>query len=189
MNDDELKRLWQQQPVSVAAPALDVVKAEALRLDGRVRVRNAVEYAACVLVFGVFSFYLFVFTSPLMRLGSALTLVAIVFVAWQLHRRASSQALPQAAGEQAWLPFQRAQLVRQRDALRSVWRWYLAPFLPGLVVFRWGVERDLPAAAAIVPGLWANAIIALILVGVLALNLYGAHRLQQRIDALDRLAG
>lgn len=185
MTDDDLKRLWQDQPLPLPAPSLDRVKADARATQRRVARRNALEYVACVLVLAVFSFYIAVFPSTLMRVGSALVMAGTLVVAWQLHRRASSTPLPEAVGEQGWLAYQRAQLVRQRDALRSAWLWYVAPFLPGVAVFRWGVEVDLPAGAPFVRGWVANLGIALVFLAVAVLNRWAARRLQRQIDALD----
>lgn len=188
MNDDDLQQLWQAQP----APAVSTFDEQDLARRARafqrnVRIRNAVETVAAVLVVCCFGFYLWAFPQPLMRLGSALTIAATCFVTWQLHRRAASR--PPAAD--ASLPsraFHRAQLVRQRDALRSVWLWYVAPFVPGMVLFRWGVEAQLGAAAPFARGLGANLGIAAVLVLVAAVNLLAARRLQKQIDQLDHEA-
>ncbi|MDG0854252.1 hypothetical protein [Roseateles puraquae] len=186
MNDHDLKQLWQEQDMTLAPLTLDTVKQEVQRTHRRVARRNAMEYAACVLVIAVFGFYITVFPSPLMRAGSALIILATVFIAWQLHRRASNQALPGAAGEQGWMQHQRAQLARQRDALRSAWLWYVAPLLPGTVLFRWGVEVDLAPGGPFARGWAANLAIALIFGAVALVNWLAARRLQKRLDQLDR---
>ena len=180
MNDDDLKQLWRNQAMATTTFSLDDLKAEARRMHRRITLRNALEYAACILVLGVFALYMRAFPHPLMRIGSSLIIIATLFVAWQLRRRASSQALPPDRGGQSWLEFQRTQLVRQRDALRSAWLWYVAPFVPGVVAFRWGVETELGAGAPFARGWWCNAIVAVIFLGVAALNRYGARKLQQR---------
>jgi hypothetical protein len=113
-------------------------------------------------------------------------MIATLFIAWQMERRASNQALPPASGDQSWLQFQRSQLARQRDALRSVWLWYVAPFVPGVVVFRWGVETELPLNGPFARGWLANLLIALVFLGIAGLNRYAARKLQRRIDMLDQ---
>lgn len=188
MNDDDLKQLWKDQSMTTAAFSLDELKAEAKRMHRRIAFRNATEYAVCVVVICGFAFHVYKFPFPLMRVGSVLTIIATLFVAWQMKRRASNQALPSAPGGQSWLEFQRSQLVRQRDALRSVWLWYVAPFVPGVAMFRWGVETELGPGAPFARGWLADLFIALVFLGIAALNGYGASRLQQRIDKLDRQA-
>jgi Flp pilus assembly protein TadB len=100
---------------------------------------------------------------------------------WQLHRRARARPLPEALAG-SLMEFHRAELARQRDALRSVWRWYIGPLVPGLVLFLCGRQIE--------NGSWqpaAFAIVALLLAGVVVLNLHAARRLQRQIDKLDQL--
>ena len=188
MNDDDLKHLWKEQPVTTADFSIDELKVEARRMHRRIAFRNAREYAACVVVVCVFAFYVDRFSYPSMRLGSILIMLATLFVAWQLKRRASNQAVPTTAGGQTWIQFQRLQLIRQRDALRSAWLWYVAPFVPGVVVFRWGVETELPIDGPFARGWLANLFVALVFLGIAALNRHAAGKLQRRIDELDRQA-
>lgn len=189
MNDDQLRQAWRDQPMNAGNLSLDEVKGEAKRLHRRIAHRNFVEYAACGVVLCVFAYYIHAFPFPLMRIGSLLVMAATLFVAWQLGRRASSRALPSAMGDQPWLQYHRAQLVRQRDALRSAWLWYVAPFVPGVVVFRLGVELEMPPGGAFARGWAANLLIAFVFAGVAAWNRLGARRLQQRIDKLGEQAG
>jgi hypothetical protein len=186
MNDDDLKQLWKQQPMTTTSFSLDEPKIEAKRVHRRIAVRNAAEYAACVVVLCVFSFYVYRFPYPLMRIGSILIVIATLFIAWQMKRRASNRVLPTAQGSQSWLQFQRSQLVRQRDALRSAWLWYVAPFLPGVAVFRWGFETKLPLDDPFARGWSANLLIALVFLGIAAWNRYAARRLQRRTDKFDQ---
>ncbi len=186
MSDDDLKRLWKEQPMTTTTLSLDELKAGAKRLHRRIVLRNALEYAACAVVIAGFAFYIVRFPFPLMRAGSVLLILGTLVVAWQLGRRASGTPLPTDLGGQSWLAFRRAQLVRQRDALRSVWLWYVAPLVPGIVVFRGGVETELDASAPFALGHVADGVVALVFLAVIALNAWGARRLQRRIDQIDR---
>lgn len=186
MNDDQLKQLWKDQDMTMTLQSLDDLRAGARRMQRRVALRNALEYVACVAVFACFALYIAIFPFPLMRVGSALVMIGTLVVAWQLHRRASGRPLPSDAGARSWLDYQRAQLERQRDALRSVMWWYVAPLVPGILVFRWGVETELPADAPFAFGWLPNAIVAGVMLAVIALNRYAARKLQQRIDALEQ---
>ncbi len=188
MNDDQLKKLWREQPVAEPTISLDDLRAGARRFNRRIALRNALEYAACVLVMIGFAGYVVHFPFLFIRIGSVLIMAGTLVVAWQLHRRGSSQPLPADAGARSWLAFRIAQLARQRDALRSVPWWYVGPFVPGLVVFRCGVEFELDASAPFARGWKANALIAGVLLLVIAWNLFAAWRLQRRIDALEREA-
>ena len=54
------------------------------------------------------------FPGWMMKTGSALSIVAALFVAWQLHRRGAAQALTANSG-MPLVDFHRAELMRQRD--------------------------------------------------------------------------
>ena len=127
----------------------------------------------------------------MMKTGSAFSIVAALFVAWQLHRRGAAQALTANSG-MPLVDFHRAELMRQRDLLKSVGVWYLAPFVPGCVLlvlgryFQFRVPgRTLTWDHQII--LMAAAVVALIFGIVWLLNAWGAERLQRRIDQLDSL--
>ena len=80
------------------------------------------------------------------------------------------------------LEFLRSELVRQRDLLRSVWWWYLAPFVPGLLLILGGVALERPGRWGwLAPGIVA----AVTFVGIGLLNQRVARKLQRRIDDLD----
>jgi len=86
----------------------------------------------------------------------------------------------------------RRELVRQRDALRSVWRWYLAPFVPGLLVFIVGTTIEAgvhaPLWAVIATSAVSLGFVSLIFAGVWALNAYAARKLDQEINSLDAVS-
>jgi hypothetical protein len=189
MNDDDLKARWKNQPADAMTVPIETLRAGATRFQRRVARRNAVEYFACTVVIACFGMYMATFRFPLMEAGSVLIILATILVAWQLRVRGASASLPADLGQRSWLDFHRAQLERQRDALHSVWLWYVAPFVPGVVVFRWGVETELGAGAPFARGLWANVSIAVVFVVVIAINRYAAKRCQRELDALGRSAG
>jgi hypothetical protein len=130
--------------------------------------------------------------SWLMQLGSALVILAVGYVAWQLHRRGSARPGPETGA--ALADFHRSELVRQRDALRSVASWYLAPFAPGMLLImagRW-FQSHVPGRPLELDRLiiaLCMVIVALVFFAVWLLNRLGAHRLQKEIDALDALRG
>ncbi len=59
----------------------------AQKFQTQVRRRNVREYIAVLVVILVFGFYFWIFPGWIMKTGSALSIVAALFVAWQLHRR------------------------------------------------------------------------------------------------------
>jgi amino acid transporter len=190
MSEDPAKQAWQASVEIAGAPPLEEVHKGVGKLYRHVKWRNRVEYAACVVVVIGFASYVVMLPNPLHKLGSVLIVLATLYVAWQLHRRASAVP-PEAAGTMPLLQFARAQLVRQRDALRSLFWWYLLPFLPGLTLFLIGNGQD-PELIAKVPVLtrWLGLLGMIAIFGAIWwLNQLGARRLQRHIDEIDALTG
>jgi hypothetical protein len=188
MNDETARESWQASVTEATLPSIDQVRAGADKFYRRLRLRNIVEYVACVIVVVSFGIYTFTLEHVLQRIGSAMVVVGTLVAAWQLNRRASAVP-PEQAGEMPIMDFVRAQLVRQRDALASIFWWYLLPFIPGMVVMSTGsVMLRPPEGAAQTVG---AAIAGLVLVGTFAgiwwLNLHWARKLQKHIDEIDAL--
>jgi len=123
--------------------------------------------------------------------GLALLIAALIFMPWQLHRRASAVS-PDTAGTMPIYAFLRGQLIRQRDALKCIVTWYVLPLLPGmaLIIAGNGLDPEIEAAG---PPIWARW---LILFGMAAfvgfywwMNQAAARKLQRRIDEIDALMG
>jgi len=184
---DTLRRAWQGQPGPAAPPSLDDVRRRAGQFSRRMLWRNAIEYAAGAFVIPLVAVDIvrggF---NGLVDVGNVLLILGCSYVLFHMYRSAAARALPGEIGMVDALSFHRAEIARQRDLLTSVWRWYLLPFMPGIVVvlIGRGVAR---------PEQWPRA--AGTLVGALALAVFidwvnrrAAQRLQRDIDALDRLA-
>jgi len=92
----------------------------------------------------VFGYYFKLVPGLVARAGAVMTIAGALFVAYQLHRRASSETAPAATEFEQCLGFHRRGLERQRDALENVWSWYLGPLIPGLAVFIAGTAITVP---------------------------------------------
>ena len=191
--NDPLKAAWLSQSVETPPmTAIDLATA-ATRFERKVRRRNLIEYAAgafVVIAFGGMA--IFGHQGWIVRLGEALGVLGVGFILWQLHLRGSPTRTPAAASSEGLLAFQRAELVRQRDALRSVPLWYLLPIVPSFAVIdvgRW-VQGHVPGRSlgadhlAILVG---SGVCILILAGVWLLNALGARRLDHAIAKIDAL--
>jgi hypothetical protein len=186
-SDFDPQALWQSQTQEHEPMSLAEIHQKARKLERGVRWRNIREYVASVVVIAGFSPVLFHKDSWMMQAGAALIIAATIFVAWRIHRQASASAVPE-IGE-ALRDFHREALIRQRDALRSVGRWYLAPFLPGMVLVmmgRWFQSHVGGRSLAMdhLGILITSAVCALVFGGVWWLNQLGARRLQKEIDKL-----
>lgn len=184
----EARRLWQdhENPEEAIEMTTAELAERAEALQTRVRRRNRLEYAAALLVAVVFAAYCWTAPGWITRVGAGLVVLGTALVAHALHRRGGARALP---GDPAvdWLAFQRRELVRQRDLLRDVWRWYLGPLVPGLAMFLAGIAVEVPGAG--VPALLTAAGTAGVFALIWLLNARAAARLQRQIEMLDAEAG
>src|SRR5450759_52396 len=182
--DDDIRNVWQNQPLENKPMPIDEIRSKAQQSEKRINRRNLREYIGGAIGIAIFTFYLFKFPSPMARAGSLLIIAGIVFIMIQIYKRASPGRLPADLAPTASLEFHRRELVRQRDLLRSVLWWYIAPIIPGLVVFGAGVTpRHAAGAGAVI-----NAVPLVCLFGlILWANHRAAVRLDRKIAELDNL--
>jgi hypothetical protein len=181
---DDLRNLWQEQPLDHIATALEDLRAQASRFERRISRRNRREYVAGFIGIAAYAYYIWRFPNPFMRIGSAMIIAGVLFVLWRIHRHGRAAALPQDFGLSASLEFHRRQLVRQRDLLRTVVWWYLSPLVPGLLVFLAGMLGERGFKLRQLPFL---ALIAGLFAWVWWINKRAAGRLDRQIAELNRL--
>jgi hypothetical protein len=186
---DKFQRAWQDSAADAAAPSIEEVRTGADRFYRIIRRRNFIEYAACALVVAFFGFGALsgAIRDSIAQAGALLVVAGTIFVAWQLHSRASAMTPPATDAALPILVHQRAQLVRQRDALAHVGLWYLLPFFPGLalMIFAPVLRHGLIAFG---PGLAIAAAVNVVMFGgIWWLNRTGAWRLQKAIEEIDAL--
>lgn len=189
--DANLQALWQSAPAPTLTLSVEEMRARASSFEKKVRRRNAVEYIASAFVIGAFGWYATwpQPATPLWPIANIAIIIGTLIVVWNIRRIGRAATTPGAAQIETLLAFHRGELVRQRDALRTVWLWYLAPFVPGIALWfaaLWiGTPQPLQTAkwAATLGG---AALFAALTFGAIALlNFLGAERLQRLIDELD----
>jgi hypothetical protein len=188
MNEQDLKQLWKSQPAETAALSTNELRVRALAFQRRIARRNLFEYAAGAVAIAGYCVHFWMHPSLLVRTGCVLVILGVGVVLHQLHRRSGSRTTPPENLGMSSLAFHRAELVRQRDALRDVWLWYIAPFVPGMAVFMWGVQTELAGPQAAWRGPLTQLAMVALAVGVVWLNRRAAKKLQVEIDTLDRQA-
>ncbi|QCB54809.1 hypothetical protein E5675_10440 [Sphingopyxis sp. PAMC25046] len=182
-SDKGLHALWHDSQPAFEPLALDEIKRQAGRFGDAIRRRNRREYVATALVIAVFAFYTAIFSEPLIKTGSLLIIAAALVVAWQLARR-TSRPDPDAEAEEI-SSYYRARLVREEHMLARVGRWYLAPFIPGLLVFLLGQAKASGMGGSLV-FLLVVSFQLLVFGGVWMLNRRAAALLRARIARIDR---
>ncbi len=178
---DDLQSLWKDQQLEHTRIATEAIRMMAGNFQSRIQRRNRREYVAAALGMAGHAVIAAVAPNPPVRAGAILVIAAVLYVCYQLHRRGASSDVPEELALRPAIDFHRAQLERQRDALRGVWSWYVLPFMPGLLMVLIGGARGLRHAVINAAGLAALA------AGAVWLNVRAANRLQREIDQLNSM--
>jgi hypothetical protein len=187
---DPLQSIWKNQSQEEFSMSLADIHVRAERFQSTIRRRNWIEYIAAATVTAFFAWTAATAPAPMIQAGAVLIALGAVYVCWQLYQlgRAASKAELDAA--QSLTVFHRAEMVRQRDALRTVWRWYLAPFVPGMLVFLGGVAFASDLSAPLVAKLMIFALgvglAGAVFAAIAWINAQAVKRLDAEIAALDR---
>jgi hypothetical protein len=180
------RNLWQNQEQGEGEKmtiTIDEIRRRAGRLERRIRWRNLREYGAGAVV-------IVAFTAQLWRLHGwrlvppLLLIAATIYVMFQLHRRGAARSLPADAGLSASLDFHLRELERQRDALQTVWLWYLLPFVPGFVATMMvsALDRGINTFLIVF-----GVVLVLLFAGIWRLNEWAARKLDLKIQELKRM--
>ncbi len=180
--DGDVARLWQTQ-TDGGPMKLSDIRTHAAKFERQIHWRNLAEYGAAVIVVAGFSWILWNGPHVLVRIGAALILAGTVYVIYWLHARGSVSAMPENLALTTCQEFDRAQLLSQRDLLRSIWIWYLLPFVPGVLVLLIGRAAAEPSRAPRVA--MAAIVCVLVFLGIGWLNGRVARKLDREIEALD----
>src|SRR3954462_11951075 len=148
MNDNELKKLWQLQPLREPAPSpAQVMSAMQKKTSGLRRcldARDIRELVACVFVIIVFGvFYFTVYREPISRLGDLIVIGGAIFISWKLvHPRRTTPPAPPGATIVESLRAELNAVRAQSRLLGSVLWWYILPGFIGVTVATWGLRID-----------------------------------------------
>jgi hypothetical protein len=174
----DVQRLWRDQPSEEVQMSAQEVRAMAETFERVVSRRNRREYAAASFVVVWFGLWAWFAESGITALGCWLVVLGALWVVFHLQRRGATRGTGEQEIMMSCLEFYRSELIRQRDLLRSVWWWYLLPFVPGLLLI--SVGNSLEGWALLAPGF-----AAVTFVGIGLLNQRVARQLQRRLDDLD----
>jgi Protein of unknown function (DUF3887) len=148
MNDDELKKLWQQQPlrepVPSAAQLISAMQNKTTLLRRCLDARDLRELLACAFVIILFGYFYFtVYREPISRLGVLIIIGSTVFIAWKLvYTRRTTPPAPPGATIIESLGAELKSVRAQSRLLGSVLWWYLLPGFIGVLVATWGLRID-----------------------------------------------
>ncbi|NBV22619.1 MAG: class A beta-lactamase-related serine hydrolase [Proteobacteria bacterium] len=145
MNDDALKKLWQEQsfrppPVLPDREQIAAVKKRMKGFDRTISWRDFGEVAACLFSFLYFGWDLiFRNNSLLTQAGCVVLIASAVFISWKLI--ASKRRLPKPEPSAPIFVAVKVELQKvenQIGLLESVAWWYLLPMFVGVMLHHWG---------------------------------------------------
>ena len=183
--ENPLQELWQHQPVEGIQMSVEELRRRAGKFERGIYWRNVREYVASLLVVGLLAYFFATTQDVLSRVSFGLFMAAILWIVVQLHLKGSSKKLPNGVDTVTGLRFYRAQLERQLEALTSVWSWYLAPLVPGFVVYTIGHALKVPRLASWVGLALMDLAVAAMFVFIWRMNQKAARCLQRMIKELN----
>lgn len=187
-DDDVLRDAWAAQTIDSERPDLTTLVAAVGELEATVARRNRRELVAAAVVIVAFSAIAVAAADPLGQLGAAAIAAGAVFVSYTLLRRGRTAAPPAALALEC-VAWRKAELVRERDLLAGIWRWYLGPLVPGFVMFlaSGALRADTTGELAI------HAVVAAVSVAVFGgigwANAAAARALDAELRAMDTPRG
>jgi hypothetical protein len=179
-----VQMLWQDQPVEGVAISLGELRNRSQRLTRIIGRRNLREYVAGAAAIVLCGYLAWKVPLPLMRVGFVLSVPAVIFIVYHLHRYGAARIMPVEMGLTGCLQFHRGELERQRDLLRAVWKWYLLPLIPSMVLVCLAPALARPEVAWRSVWVFGGNLVVFAVIG--EANRYAEKRLQARIDALER---
>jgi hypothetical protein len=177
-------QIWQSQPVEGIKMSAESLRQRSGKFEKMFRWRNAREYVASLLAAVGFGYFFATTRAVLFRIAYVLFIAGLGWVVFQLHRKGSSKSMPATMGTSTSLQFFRVELERQRDVVKNVWPWYLAPLVPGFVVLTVGYALARPYPVGLASAVWLDAIVAVLFFLVWKMNQRAARCLQRTIDEL-----
>jgi len=150
MNDDELKKLWQQQllraPELSATQMISAMQSKMTQFRRSLNGRDTRELLACALVIIIFGFYFYFERNPVVRLGWLIVISGTIFIAGKLvYARRTTPPAPLGATLVESLRAELNSVRAQSRLLGSILWWYLLPPGIGLLVATWGMHVHLHA--------------------------------------------
>ena len=152
MNDEALKKLWQEQSFR-SLPALPdeahitAMKTRMKRFDKTISWRDYGEVAACIFIIVFFGWNLtFRGHSLLTQAGCVVLIASAIFIIWKLI--ASKLRLPKAEPNAPIFDAVKVELQKvenQIGLLKSVAWWYLLPLFVGVMLVYWGGPGSIPS--------------------------------------------
>jgi hypothetical protein len=171
----EAQQIWQSQPVEGTKVSIEAIRLRAGKFERKIARRNLRETVAGVVVMS---------DEILQRITWGLFIAGLIWVIAQLHLKGAPRTPPADVGSATCVDFFRSELERQRDLVKNVWHWYLAPLVPGYLALNAAWVFASPRVVSWTRLTLLDAFFVAVFVGVWEMNQRAARRLQRSIDGL-----
>ncbi|MEA1673445.1 hypothetical protein [Nitrospirillum sp. BR 11163] len=114
---NSLQSLWQSQEQEIPPVTLEEIRAKAAAFERKIRRRNLRKYLGSAVAAACFAFYIWLFPGWMIKLGSALIILALGWTMWRLRQRGDARipggtpgrwstptATPWSASTRGWPP-------------------------------------------------------------------------------------
>jgi uncharacterized protein len=180
--DNQAQQIRQSQPVEGIKLSADAIRKRAGKFEHKISRRNLREYIASLLAAVGFVYFFAKADDVLFRVTWGVFIAGMGWVVVQLHRKGSARSMPAASGASTCREFFRAELERQRDVVSNIWPWYLAPLIPGFVVYTVAYAVAFPRPASWAGLALLDGIVVALFLLVWKMNRRAARCLQRTID-------
>ena len=183
--ENPVQKIWQDQPVEGITMSAEIIHKRAAKFERRITWRNVREYVASLIAAAFLGYFFVTAHDVLSRATFALFIAAMLWIVVQLYRKGSATRLPGGLDTLTSLRLYRGELERQRAVVRNVWSWYLAPLVPGFVVYTIGYAIKFQRPAAWAGLALMDTIVAGMFFVIWKMNMRAARCLQRMIDELN----
>lgn len=180
-----VQKLWQDQPVEGIKMSAEEIRRRSGKFERRIRWRNIREYIASLIAAVLLGYFFATAHDVLSRVTFGLFIAALAWMMVSLYRKGSAKKLPEGVDTLTGLHFYRAELERQREVVRSVWWWYLAPMVPGFLVTTVGDMIKSPHLVTLAKVTIMDVCVLGMFVWVGKMNMKAARCLTRMIEELN----
>jgi hypothetical protein len=185
LQNNPVQEIWQSQPVEVTKMSVEELRRRAGKFERRIRWRNIREYVASLIATGLMAYFYIGANDVASRVTFALFIAAMLWIVVTLHRIGSAKRTPLDVDTLTTHQFYRADLERQLAVVKTVWWWYLAPMVPGMIGCSVSYIMKPHHAAAWAGLALMNALFIVSFYGVWKLNMRAARCLERMINDLN----
>ena len=183
--NNQVLQIWQSQPVEGMKMSTEAIRLRAGKFERKISRWYLRETIAALVVIVAFSYFFAKTPQIPLRITWCLFIAGTIWVLVQLVRKGKPKTIPADMGRSNCLEFFRSELERQRDLIKDVWTWYLAPLVPGYVALN--VSFAYPHPIGWVRWVLLDAFFVAVFVGTWKLNQRAARCLQRTIDELNAM--